>query len=119
MLPLPLGPLGEGAHRVPGNYLTITGVPRRSDGVPGEYVGRALERGKRGSERTLELRLDLVGSPAVEATDRAHRPRLAEQEDLVVAHTEDLARDALGAVRGEIDRERRDLLRRHLLEALN
>ncbi len=53
------------------------------------------------------------------AVDRAHRARLAEQEHLVVAHAENLPGDAVGAIRGEIDHERRDLLRRHLLEALD
>src|SRR5262249_23817635 len=85
--------------------------------IPRKNVGRALERRERGAERTLELLCDLVRGPAVGAMNGAHRPGLAEQENLVVAHAEDLAGDPLGGVRAEIDGERGDLLRRHLLHA--
>ena len=47
----------------------------------------------------------------------ADRAGLVEQINLVVAHAEDLAADAVGAVGAEIDRKRRDLFRRHLAEA--
>src|SRR5215470_7402439 len=51
--------------------------------------------------------------------DGADWPRLVEQEHLVVAHREDLPADPFGTIGSEIDDKRRDLLRRHLLEALD
>src|SRR5215469_13065950 len=49
----------------------------------------------------------------------ADRARLVEQEYLVVAHREYLPRDTLGRRGSKIDRKRRDLVRRHLAEALD
>src|SRR6266852_6070682 len=91
----------------------------RSHRIPREHVGGTFQRRERGAERALELLVDLVGRPAVGAMDGADRARLVEQEYLVVAHAENLPGDAVGAVGGEIDRERRDLFRRHLTEALD
>src|SRR5262249_37794320 len=70
--------------------------------IPREYVGRALERGERRPERALDLLVDLFRRPAVGAMDGAHRARLVEQEDLVVAHAENLPGNSLGAVAGEV-----------------
>src|SRR4051812_8594557 len=91
----------------------------RLNGVPREDIAGAVERRERWAERALELRVELFRRPAIGAVDRADRPRLVEQEDLVVAHREDLAGDAGGVVGAEIDDERRDLLRRHLLQAFD
>src|SRR5262249_1469661 len=98
---------------------TAERAARTSHRVPREHVARALERRGRGPERALELLVELLRRPAVGAVDRADRARLVEQEHLVVAHAENLPGDALGTVGGEVDRERRDLLRRHLLKALD
>src|SRR3954451_22183524 len=49
----------------------------------------------------------------------ANRARLREQEDLVVAHAENLSRYAVRLFGAQVHRERRDLLRRHLLETLD
>src|SRR5215510_2464052 len=87
--------------------------------IPREHVGGALERRERWPERALELLVKLPGRPAIGAMDGADRTRLVEQEHLVVAHREDLPADALGAIGSEIDDERRDLLRRPLLETLD
>src|SRR5262245_40172837 len=92
---------------------------RASHRIPREHVGGALERRERGPERALELLIQLLRGPAVGAMDAADRPRLVEQEHFVVAHRKDLPADSFGAIGGEIDDERRDLLRRHLLEALD
>src|SRR5579864_8012643 len=84
--------------------------------VPREYVARALQRRERGRESALELLVDLVRCPAVGALQGADRARLIEQIDLVVAYREYLSADARRLVRGEIDHQRRDLLRRHFSE---
>src|SRR5262245_354145 len=89
---------------------------RASHRIPREYVARALERRERGAEHALELLVELLRGPAVGAVQRADRPRLVEQVDLVVAHPEDLPGDPVGPVAAEIDHERRDLFRRHLAE---
>src|SRR5260370_33955744 len=49
---------------------------------------------------------------------RTARARLVDKQKLGVAHAENLAGDALGAIGGEINRKRGDLFRRHLLHAL-
>src|SRR5215510_15856891 len=87
--------------------------------IPREQVGRAFGRRERCPERALELLVEPLWCPALRAMNRADRSRLVEQEHLVVANREDLPADALGAIGGEIDDERGDLLRRHLLEALD
>src|SRR5688500_7521285 len=87
--------------------------------VPAEHFARAVEGRERGSERTFELRVELVRRPAVGAVDRADRPGLVEQEHLVVAHRKDLPGDAGGFIGAEIDHQRRDLLGRHLLQPLD
>src|SRR5262249_56277378 len=86
--------------------------------IPGEDVARTLERRERGPKRALELLGDTVGRPALRAMDRTDHARLIEQKNLVVAHAENLAGDALGAIGGEINRKRGDLFRRHLLHCL-
>src|SRR6202140_5701303 len=103
----------------PGNDPLVCRSSRASPRVPRKYVAGAIERRQRGAEGALELRIELLGGPAVGAVQRADRARLVEQENLVVAHRENLSRNAIGAIGGEIDHERRDLLRRHLLEALD
>src|SRR5215475_6009465 len=92
---------------------------RASHRVPREHVARAFKRRERGTECALELLVELLRCPAVGTVDRADRARLVEQEHLVVAYAENLPGYALGAVGSKVDRERRDLLRRHLLEALD
>ena len=42
-----------------------------------------------------------------------------QQEHFVVAHPENLPADALRPIAGEIDGQRRDLLRRHLLQLVD
>src|SRR5215471_20705434 len=89
------------------------------DRIPREHITGALERRERWPECALELLVQLLRRPAVGAMDGADRARLVEQEHLVVAHCEDLPADAFGTIGGEIDHERGDLLRRHLLDALD
>src|SRR5436190_21520215 len=72
--------------------------------VPREHVAGALERRERRSERAFELSLEPLRRPAVGAMQRADRPVLVEQIDLVIAHRENLPGDALGAIGGEINR---------------
>src|SRR5579864_8302225 len=86
-------------------------------GIPREYVVGALQRRKRRAECTLELSVDLFRGPAVGAMQGADRAILIEQINLVVAHAENLPGNAGGAVGAEVDRERRDLFRRHLADA--
>src|SRR5262252_9330669 len=99
------------SHRIAVDVVTAkaTGNSHR---VPREHVGRALERRERCPERALELLVEPLWRPAIGAMNRADRSRLVEQEHLVIAHGEDLPADALGAIGGEIDDERGDLLRR-------
>src|SRR5215213_6762337 len=87
-----------------------------SDRIPGEYFPRAVKRRERWTERALELGVELLRRPAIRTVDRADRPGLVEQEHLVVAHREDLPGDAGRLVGAEIDHQRRDLLRCHLLQ---
>ena len=49
----------------------------------------------------------------------AHRPRLAEKKDLVVAHTEDLARHVARLVGTQADHQRRHALGHQLLQAVD
>src|ERR1700752_3198215 len=93
---------GDGSHR-----------------VPVEYVAGALERRERLLEGVLELRVELFDRPAVGAMQHADRARLRIEEDLVVAHADDLPTDALCLVGAEVARERRDLVGRHLLQPLD
>src|SRR5436309_780329 len=92
---------------------------RSSHRIPREYVARALERSERGGERAFELLIDVLRRPAIRAMDRTDGARLVEQENLVAAHAEDLSGNSLRAIGGEIDRERGDFFRRHLLEPLD
>src|SRR5919198_3210653 len=87
--------------------------------IPRKYVAGTFERREGGAERALELLGNLVRRPAVGAMDGTNRARLIEQENLVIAHAENLAGNPLRAIRGEIDRKRRDLFRRHLLHAFD
>lgn len=50
---------------------------------------------------------------------RADRARLAEQQDLVGTHTENLARHRAGGIADQVDRHRGDLVRFHFLELLH
>src|SRR5882762_4638877 len=86
--------------------------------IPREHVAGALERRQRRPKRALELLIEPLWRPTLGAMDRADRPRLVEQEHLVVAHREDLPANPLGTIGREINDKRRDLLRRHLLETL-
>src|SRR5216684_267904 len=90
-----------------------------SDGVPGEDVLGAVEGEERSLERGYGVLSDGLRRPALAAVDRADRPRLAHQEDLVLAHGENLAGDVRGEIAGEIDRERCDLAGRHGLHLGN
>src|SRR5258705_5376920 len=99
--------------------MTAAKQPRSLHRIPREHVAGTLERRQRRPERALELLIEPLRRPTLGAMDRADRPRLIEQEHLIVAHREDLPADPLGAIRREIDDERRDLLRRHLLDALD
>src|ERR1022692_3583711 len=64
---------------------------RASHRVPRKNVAGAIERRQRGAESALELRIEPLRGPAVGAVQRADRARLVEQEDLVVAHRENLS----------------------------
>src|SRR5215475_10698478 len=66
--------------------------------IPREHITRALERRERCRERALELLIEPLRRPSVGAMDRADRPRLIEQEHLIVAHREDLPADPLCAI---------------------
>src|SRR5882672_3254554 len=92
---------------------------KRSHRIPREHVAGTLERRQRRPKRALELLIESLRRPTLGAMDRADRPRLIEQEHLIVAHREDLPADPLGAIRRKIDDERSDHLRRHLLDALD
>src|SRR5947199_7942703 len=91
----------------------------RSHRIPIEHVAGAFERRERLLECILQLRVDLLYCPAIGAVQHAHWARLRIEEDLIVAHADDLARDAFGFVGAEINRERRDLVGRHLLQPLD
>ena len=79
-----------------------------SNRVPVEDVFGALERRQRAGEGAFELRGELFRGPAVGAVDGADRPRLVEQEDLVVAHRQDLSGNTGRRIGTEIDRKRRN-----------
>src|SRR3954466_14490804 len=91
----------------------------RSHRIPIEHITRSLERRERLLECVLQLRIELLHGPAVGAMQHPDRARLRVEEDLVVARADDLARDALGLVGAEINRKRRDLIGRHLLQPLD
>src|SRR6476619_4789727 len=84
--------------------------------VPAKHIAGTVERCERRRESTFELCIELFRRPTVGAMDCADRPGLVEQKNLVVAHREDLPGDACRRVGAEIDNQRRDLFRRHLLE---
>src|SRR5918912_896036 len=67
-----------------------------SDRIPGEHVGRDVERHEVAREGRDGVVRNGLGRPALAAMHGAHGPRLVEQKDLVVAHAEDLARDVRG-----------------------
>src|SRR5260370_17397685 len=126
LLLLPLIPAEAGNQLLRKNVAGLgprfRGDERRGDAshrVPREDVAGAIERRQRGTEGALELLIERLRRPAVGAVQRADRARLIEQEDLVVAHREDLPRNALGSIGGEIDDHPRHLLRRHFLETLD
>src|ERR1700751_220685 len=85
--------------------------------IPGEYVAGTLQWRERRRERALKLRIELFRRPAVGAMDRPDRPVLVKQINLIVAHRKNLPGDAFGAIGSEIDRQRRDFLRRHFPNA--
>src|SRR5579859_2908342 len=67
-----------------------------SDRIPGEHLGRALQRLQARAHHRQELVGEGLGRPAVAALGRADDLRAGEQEDLVLPHAEDLAGDVLG-----------------------
>src|SRR4051794_29515088 len=99
--------------------MTTENDARSSHRIPRKHVPGALERRQRWPERALELLIEPLRRPTLGAMNGADRPRLIEQEHLVVAYRKDLPTDPFGAIGREIDDEWRDLLRRHLLEALD
>src|ERR1700754_1326653 len=101
-------------------FLSLFATPhspiRQSDRIPGEDIARAVKL----VERILERRYGLLGNalrrPAFAAMHRAQRAVLAEQENLVHAHAEDLPGHVLGEIAEQKGAHRRDLLRAHLLD---
>src|SRR4051812_36050702 len=91
----------------------------RSHRVPIEHITRSLERRERLLECILQLRIELLHGPAVGSMQHPDRARLRIEEDLVVAHADDLPADTLGLVGAEVNGKRRDLVRCHLLQALD
>src|SRR5215472_9716347 len=87
--------------------------------IPAEDVARPVERVERRLESGYAVLGDGLRRPALAAMDRADRPWLAHEEDLVLAYGEDLAGDIRREIAGEIDGERRDLRGRHRLHALH
>src|SRR5690348_8347830 len=87
--------------------------------VPIKHVLGTLERRKRRLESGFELGGELFRGPAFRAMDGLDRPRLVEQIDLVVADRENLPGDAGGRLRAKVDREWRDLFRRHALKSFD
>src|SRR5258707_11651571 len=87
--------------------------------IPGENVCRAVELVERSLERRHAVLGDGLRRPALAPLHRAQRTILAEQEDLVHPHTEDLSGDVLGGIGKQIGAHRRDLLRSHLLDLLD
>src|SRR5262245_41755624 len=68
------------------------------DRVPAKNVGRTVELVEGRLQRRHRMLRDGLRRPAVAALHRPQRTVLAEQEDLVHAHAENLARDVLGGI---------------------
>src|SRR3546814_21137918 len=89
---------------------------RASDRIPGEDVGRAVERIEVVLELVEDALGDRLGRPALGGVRGADRPRLREEEYLVIAHGEDLPRDLRPGIARKRDGERRDLVGVELLQ---
>src|SRR6202000_3254459 len=92
---------------------------RVSDRIPGEDIAGAVELVERILERRHAVLRNALWRPAFTAVHRAQRAVLAEQENLVHAHAEDLPRHVLGEIAEQEAAHRRDLFRAHLLDLLD
>src|SRR3546814_9009122 len=83
---------------------------RSSYRVPGEDVGRAVERIKIILELVEHTFGDGFGRPAIGGVGAADRARLRKKENLVVAHREYLSGDLDARIARQRDHEGRDLV---------
>src|SRR6478672_11658464 len=88
---LPYGNDYEDVLRLADNGQTL--ASQGSDRVPGEDVARPVERREGRAQHRQRGLDDAFRRPALAAVGVPDRPRLAEQEDLVVADGEDLPGD--------------------------
>src|SRR6476659_7288491 len=100
-------------------YPSYRCVVRGSDRIPGENVRGTVELVERSLQRRHAVLGDGLRRPAFAALHRTYRAILAEQEDLVHPHTEDLSANVLGGIGKQVGAHRRDLLRAHLLDLLD
>src|SRR6185312_11552253 len=89
------------------------------DRVPAENIGGTIELVERRFQRRHRVLRDGLRRPALAALHRAQRTVLAEQENLVHAHAEDLTGDVLGSVAEQVGCDGSDLFRSHLLDLLD
>src|SRR3546814_3658253 len=92
---------------------------RSSYRVPGEDVGRAVERIKIILELVEHTFGDGFGRPAIGGVGAADRARLRKKENLVVAHREYLSGDLDARIARQRDHEGPDLVGFELFQPLD